>query len=87
MYRIQKFVLIKRQREREEILQLKENHKILYLLMRITMVVIIAARNTKPPNTPSAIIPPEIGDHYIVTKPGFVNSKNDGKYIISLGHE
>lgn len=51
------------------------------------MVVIIAARNTKPPNTPSAIIPPETGDHYIVTKPGFVNSKNDGKYIISLGHE
>ena len=28
------------------------------------MVVIMAARNTKPPNTPSAIIPPETGDHY-----------------------
>ena len=31
-----------------------------YLLIRITMVVMIAARNTKPPNTPRAIIPPEI---------------------------
>ena len=28
------------------------------------MVVIIAARKTKPPKTPSAIIPPETGDHY-----------------------
>jgi hypothetical protein len=29
-----------------------------YLLMRMTMVVMMAARKTKPPNTPSAMIPP-----------------------------
>ena len=29
-----------------------------YLLMSMTIVVIMAARNTKPPNTPKAIIPP-----------------------------
>ena len=29
-----------------------------YLRMRMTMVVIMAARNTKPPKTPKAIMPP-----------------------------
>ena len=58
----------KTERKRRNFTAIKENHKILYLLMRITMVVIIAARNTKPPNTPSAIIPPETGDHYNQTR-------------------
>ena len=31
-----------------------------YLLIRMTMVVMMAARKTNPPNTPRAIIPPEI---------------------------
>merc|ERR1719242_2798821 len=31
-----------------------------FLLMRMTMVVMMAARNTKPPNTPRAIIPPRL---------------------------
>ena len=31
-----------------------------YLLIRMTMVVMMAAKKTKPPNTPRAIIPPEI---------------------------
>ena len=30
------------------------------LLIRMTMVVMMAARKTKPPKTPRAIIPPEI---------------------------
>ena len=34
-----------------------------YLLISITMVVMMAARNTKPPNTPRAIIPPAIHEH------------------------
>ena len=29
-----------------------------HLLMRMTMVVMIAARKTKPPKTPKAMIPP-----------------------------
>ena len=29
-----------------------------YLLMSMTIVVIMAARNTKPPKTPKAMIPP-----------------------------
>ena len=29
-----------------------------HLLMRMTMVVMMAARNTNPPNTPRAIMPP-----------------------------
>ena len=31
-----------------------------YLLIRMTMVVMMAARKTNPPKTPRAIIPPEI---------------------------
>ena len=31
-----------------------------YLLIRMTMVVMMAARKTNPPNTPRAIISPEI---------------------------
>ena len=30
-----------------------------HLLMRMTIVVMIAARKTKPPKTPKAMIPPE----------------------------
>ena len=29
-----------------------------HLLMRMTIVVMMAARNTNPPNTPRAIMPP-----------------------------
>ena len=43
-----------RERERERVVWM-----ISYLLMRMTIVVMMAARNTNPPNTPRAIIPPE----------------------------
>ena len=33
------------------------------------MVVIIAAKNTKPPKTPRAIIPPKKGTNYAYVRP------------------
>ena len=45
-----------RERERERELSVRPT----YLLIRMTMVVMMAARKTNPPNTPRAIIPPEI---------------------------
>ena len=34
--------------------------KLFYLLIKMTIVVIMAARKTKPPKTPKAIMPPKV---------------------------
>ena len=34
----------------------------IYLLIRMTIVVMMAARKTNPPKTPRAMIPPKIND-------------------------
>jgi hypothetical protein len=39
---------------------LRKLREIFVLLMRMTMVVIMAAKKTKPPNTPNAIMPPRL---------------------------
>lgn len=49
------FLVSKIEKEGRERLQGCRTH----LLMRMTIVVMIAARKTKPPKTPKAMIPPE----------------------------
>ena len=49
------FLVSKIEKEGREKLQGCRTH----LLMRMTIVVMIAARKTKPPKTPKAMIPPE----------------------------